>query len=215
MKSNKCIKIGMVLFVFILISHITAFGVGSIYHKDKPLKISAGESKEIIFNFQNPIGNDITTRPIITEGSEIIQFIDSSDFLVPVGSSIDFIAKVVIPNDVEAGTTIPVELTFTTVESKVDGQTLGFGSSVGRNFDVIIVPTDEELALLSLEEERGLKAYGNWAIFIGIVILVLIIAILNMVNKKKKSGNLNNKNKIKKNKNLDKEKNNKLSKEKK
>lgn len=195
MKSKINIKISLILFVFILISQITAFGVGSAYHKDNPLKISAGETKEIIFNFQNPSGADITTRPAISVGSEILQFKDSNDFLVSVGSSVDFIAIVTIPNDALLGTTYPIELTFTTVETTVQGQTLGFGSSVGRKFDVIIVPSAEDIAKIKAEadaEKKRSKIIGKLPL-IGIVILILIIVILVLVKKKKENKNVKKK----------------------
>lgn len=164
-------------------SFVSAFGIGSAYYKENPLEISAGETKEIIFNLQNGPGpEDITARASITKGSEIMT-IDSNDIFVPVGGSVDVKASVNIPIDAKIGDIYPVEIAFITV-TKAGAGTFGFGSSVERSFNVVIVPTAEERARLAEQ-----KPISSWIIYliIGIVIIILIIlAILFRLKKKKR-----------------------------
>jgi len=186
-KKEAIEKLGIVSLILIISiilesSFVSAFGIGSAYYKENPLEISAGETKEIIFNLQNGPGpEDITTRASITKGSEIIT-IDSGDIFVPVGGSVDVKASVNIPNDAKIGDIYPVEVAFITV-TKAGAGTFGFGSSVGRSFNIIIVPTAEERAKLAEQ-----KPISSWIIYliIGIVIIILIIlAILFRLKKKK------------------------------
>lgn len=186
MKINKLYQqIGILLIVIILTSSfVSAFGVGSAYYKENPLKISAGETKEIIFNLQNGPGpQDITAKPSITKGAEILELIDSENVLVSVGGAVDIKVKVNIPNDAKIGEVYPVEVTFTTVSTEAGA--FGLVSSVSRNFDVIIVPTPEEI---SREEARlaEQKPIPLWIIGLIILIAILIILVIWFILKKKK-----------------------------
>jgi len=186
MKINKKYQqIGILLLTIILLTNfISAFGVGAPYYKENPLKLPAGGSMEVIFNLQNGPGpDDITARPSIVQGSEILELIDSKDISVPVGSSIDVITKVTIPNDAEIGTVYPVEISFTTITG-IRAGSFSFGGSVGRKFDVIIVLSEEEKA--KLETQKQMISYALYTI-IGIIILVVIIwLVLKKRFKKKK-----------------------------
>jgi len=190
MITNKyCQRIGILtLFIILLSSYVSAFGVGSAYHKEYPLKISPGETKEVIFNLQNPVGTDITARPSLTKGSEIMQLTDSKDIAVPVGSSIDVKAMVSIPSDTKIGDIYPVEITFTTVTRSESGA-FALGSSVGRDFNVIIVPTPKEEK--KLEEEKAKlteqkPGVSGTTYIIGALILIAIILAILFITKKKK-----------------------------
>lgn len=183
-KTKKLLAISLILIISVIFgsSFVSAFGIGSAYHKDNPLKLSPGETKEIIFNLQNMPGPEsITVRPSIRKGSEILELINTQDILVAVGNSIDVIAKVTVPNNAKIGDVYPVEVTFTAVTAGNAG-TFGLGSSVGRNFDVIIVPTEEETAKLAEQ-----KQISSWRIYliIGIVILILAISAILFRLKKK------------------------------
>src|SRR4030042_59306 len=142
MKVNKIYQqISITLIVIILFSSfVSAFGVGAAYYKENPLKISAGETKEIIFNLKNGPGpEDIIASSSITQGSGILELIDSENVLVPVGGSVNIRTKITIPNDAKIGDTYPIEMTFKTVSGGAG--TFGLSSSVSRGFDVIIVST--------------------------------------------------------------------------
>lgn len=185
--------------IILVVGYASAFGVGSRYTEDNPLELNKGGFIEIKFNFQNPQGNDLTFRPNIVESSGVITFINTEDVFLRVGDSVNVRANVVVPADAEVGDVYPIKLTFTTV-SAGEGGTLGLGSSVGRNFDLIIVPTAEELALLAPEGEEIAKGYGSKWVIIGVVILILVIVFLFLMMKKKKTGNIKKVSDIKKKK---------------
>lgn len=184
MKTNKYTYLIGISLVFILLlsSYVMAFGVGSAYHKDHPLELSIGETKEIIFNLQNPVGEDTMVKPSITKGSEILELIDPSDISVPVGASIDVKVKVSIPLNAKIGDIYPVEISFTTITESESGS-FGFGSSVGRNFDVIVIPTAEEIAKLAKEVSET----KTFSLLIVIAIVILIIIIISIILKKIKT----------------------------
>ena len=151
-----------------------------MYHEDHPLQLSPGETREVIFNVQNMPGpENITVTPSVGQGIEILE-IDSTKIFVPVGSSVEIKATVNIPIDAEIGDTYPVQITFTTaIESEAGG--FGFGSSIGRNFDVIIVPTAEERAKLAEQ-----KPMASWIIYLIAGIVILIILIIWLILRKRK-----------------------------
>lgn len=174
LKNTKGIGISLLL-VILISGYVLAFGVGCAYHSNNPLEISAGESKEVIFNLQNMPGpEDLTVKPSIEKGSEIAELIDTGNIIVPVGGSVDVKAIIRIPSNAQIGDTYPIRITFTTVEETEPG-VFGFGSSVGKSFNAIIVPTQEEKASLTQTSEGApLWIY----LIIGIMVLAgIIIAI--------------------------------------
>ncbi len=184
MKTNKTyIETGiLIVFIILLTSYVSAFGIGCAYYREHPLEISPGETKDIIFNLQNMPGpEDITARGSITKGSEILELIDSGDIFIPVRGSIDVKARVSIPVDAKIGDIYPIEITFTAVTESETG-TFGFGSSVGRGFDVIVVPTAEERARLAEQ-----KPITSWIIYLIIGIAILIILVIWFIKKRKTS----------------------------
>jgi hypothetical protein len=182
-KNKKIEKISLILITLFLISGVSAFGVGCAYHKDNPLKISAGETKEIVFNLQNMPGpNDLIVKSEISKGSEIIEIPLRNDVLVPVGGSVDITALVKIPSDSKIGNVYPVEVTFTTAKENTAGG-FGLGSSVKRNFDVIIVQKEEQLKIAEEEKPSQTKI----VIYSLFGVILLIVLILFIISRKKKN----------------------------
>ena len=184
--NKKYIGIGILtMFSILLIGSISAFGVGCAYHKDHPLEMSPGESKEIIFNLQNMAGGgDVTVKSSIDGDLRIIELIDTGEVFIPFMGEANIIAKVTIPVDAETGDVYPIKAIFTTVTESESGS-FGFGSSVGRNFDIVIVPTAEELAKLEKQKERfdSLIPYLTAAsIFLVIVMIIWLIKKKKRIN---------------------------------
>ena len=184
MKINKKnISIGIsIIFIIFFISCISAFGLGCAYHKDYPLRMTAGETKEIIFNLQNMVGTEtIVASPSITKGSEILEFVDSGEITVSVKGSVDVKAIVDIPQDAKIEDIYPIEVAFTTI-TKTSAGAFGFGSSVGRGFNVIIIPTTEQK--IKLEKQKQINSLIKY-LAIAIAILIIIILIVWKLIKKK------------------------------
>ena len=185
MKINKIYQqTGILLLAVILLTNfVSAFGVGAAYYNENPLLISAGESIEVVFNLQNGPGpDDITARTNLVKGSEILKLTDTGDILVAVGASIDIITEITIPNDAKVGDVYPIEIEFTTVTESGAGN-FGLGGSVGRKFDVIIVPSEEQKA--KAEKQKMIFSYLAYLI-IGIIIIVIIIRFVFKKKFKKK-----------------------------
>jgi hypothetical protein len=181
--NKKYFKIGIfVMFSLLFINSISSFGVGSAYHKDHPLEISPGESKEIIFNLQNMAGSsDVMVESTIEGNEEIIKLINNEKVFIPLGKEENIIAKVTIPFDAKIGDVYPIKLTFTTV-TESDSGSFGFGSSVGRSFEIIVVPTLEEKARLE-EKKKQIKFFIPY--LLGVIILLAIVIIIWFIKKKK------------------------------
>lgn len=165
----------LIALIFLLSSYVSAFGIGSAYHKDHPLELSPGQTTDITFNLQNMAGSEsISAKATIEKGSEIMSLVEASDiYVVPIGGSIDVTARVTIPSSAKAGDVYPVAISFTTV-TKSESGAFGFGSSVGRTFDVIVASPKEEA---SLSEEKPSISWSTY-IIAGIVVVILIAVIL-------------------------------------
>ncbi|MBR9701456.1 hypothetical protein GOV13_00875 [Candidatus Pacearchaeota archaeon] len=172
MKNKYLIQTGIIITILILfISCISAFGIGSAYYKENPLKLSAGETKDVKFNLQNMAGSEgIIAKASISQGAEIMGLIDPQEtYSIPLGGSLDVMASVSIPTNAKSGDTYPVKITFTTV-TESDSGVFGFGGSVGREFDVIVIPTTEESARLAAQKNIP----WNY-IIIGLIALIILI----------------------------------------
>ena len=165
----------------LLINFISAFGVGSAYYKENPLQLSAGETVEIIFNLQNMAGSEtISAKASIITGADIIELVDKENiYSVPVGGSVDVRAKATAPADAKIGDIYPIDIEFTTLTEKQPG-VFGFGSGVGRVFDVVIIPSQEQKA--KIEQQKTLV---SWIVYL-IIAIILIIGILWLILKFRK-----------------------------
>jgi len=165
------VRIGILMIsVILLVNFVSAFGVGSVYHSEHPLELPRGGTADVKFNLQNMAGGkNITARPNLLSGSEVMVLESSEDVSLPLGASVDVIGRVTIPVDAEVGDIYPIQVTFTTVTESDSGE-FGFGSSVGRGFDVIVVYSAEELAMM---EEKSTN-YGLY-LTIGLIILIVVV----------------------------------------
>lgn len=173
------IALNIVISLVLLTSLISAFGLGCAYHKNHPLELSPGQTKEVILNLQNMAGDkNVTTKPNIKKGSEIITLEDESDVFVPLGASIDVKATATVPEDAMIGDTYEIEVEFTTITVGESGK-LGLGASVGRVFNVVVVPVQEEV-ITTEPKEITTETY------ITIAIIALIIFLIIWFTRKKK-----------------------------
>lgn len=177
MRLNKkfATRILTVVLILTLSNYVYAFSVGSAYHKDNPLKISPGESIDIQFSLQNMAGSEnISTKVNILQSSELIELIDPDEtYLIPVGGEKIVNARVTLPPDAEIGKIYPVEIEFSTITEKKKG-TFGFGSAVGRKFNIIVTQPEEA----KLAEE---KTPVTPALIITLLVAIIIIAIVTTV----------------------------------
>ncbi len=95
---TKSIKIFELTILVLLISivSISAFGVGCVYSNENPLKLSPGESSEVLINLQND--KEIQLKASILEGADIAKFLEVSDvYSVPNNGWVNAKLKISVP----------------------------------------------------------------------------------------------------------------------
>jgi hypothetical protein len=160
------------LLALILLPLISAFGVSNFYYGNNPLRMDAGETKEITFLLQNIVGNqDFTARAEISEGQEIARINDSGVYQVPLGTQ-DVPVKVVvsIPKKDKAGKKYTIKLGITAIPKNEEG-TISLSQGTGA-----IVPV----------EITG-KESKYFYIIISLAVLAIIIVIIILYIKHRKS----------------------------
>lgn len=186
MESNKKITTGILTIIFILITinSVSAFSVGSAYHKNNPLQLSPGESTIISFSLQNMAGDeDITAKANILQGNEFMKIINSSNiYEIPLGGEKIVSVRVTIPPGTRIGETYKAELEFSTITENKKG-TFGFGSAVGRKFDIIVASPGDG----NLPEEKS-----RTGILIVLVVLILLATAIIVILKKRKNKRFKN-----------------------
>lgn len=128
------------IFIFLLVlSNVSAFGIGFAYHENNPLKISAGETRDIEMSLQNMAGpEEVNLKSRIIKGGEIIKLIDESDiYSIPVGGEKMANFQISIPEGTKEDL-YSIEVEFITVSQNEEG-TFNLGSSVGKNFEVYVI----------------------------------------------------------------------------
>ena len=175
MKQRNMIYKGILTIVatIILFSfNINAFAVSSQYYGGNPMYLQPGETTNIKLMLQNQAGaRDVIIKMSITEGSDVIEPVESNDVLtVPKGNKIDVNFIVTAPSSAKKGDTFPISIEFTTVTSS-EGP-IALGGSIGKGFNLVIgEPSDFEVR----ETKFPLTAlYVITAIILGIITLIII-----------------------------------------
>lgn len=186
MKINKKLGAGIFVGVFILFlsSYVYAFGISSAYHKEHPLSLAPGETKDIAFTLQNLAGSqDVDVKANIIKGEGILELVGPTEvFTIPVGTKSGFIVRVTMPSNARVGDIYSVEVGANTVTQSESG-TFGFGSSVGRQFDVIVAsPTPEEVAL---PEEKPETKTSTIILAIAVIAVLIVLTILLIRRRRK------------------------------
>ncbi len=167
-----------ILAVVLLSSIVSAFSLGCLYHSEKPLELSPGETKEVFISLQASAGAETTVRGNIIKGSQILRFKDPSDtYVIPAGGEKGVYLIATMPSIAQPGDTYGAEVSFTTVtESSTGSFTLG--SSIVRKFDVVATP--------KITEELPEEKIGITLILIILIVVVIIIIIIVLLLKRKK-----------------------------
>lgn len=177
-KSIRFVTLALVLLVSIV--SISAFGVGCVYSNENPLKLSPGESSEVLINLQND--NAIQLKAIILKGADIAEFLDASDvYSVPANGGINARLKISIPANANIGEEKMVTLNFQQISGAQAG-TVGFNTAIEKSFKVFVVEKPAPVA------EETPAAEGISAIWwvLCIIVIIALIAIIWFVIKSRK-----------------------------
>lgn len=168
--------------VILLSSLISAFAVSTKYYPGYPLKMMPGDSKDVQIILQNR-GNteDVSVRAEVSAGSDIMNLLDEDKiYTIPAGGKLEVDMIINVPLEAIPDTEYPMNIKFTTITSSEEGQTMGFGQSIGQNFQVLVVETFD--APIQEAPEEGAKS--TIYIIIGIVLVLAIIAVFSIRKKK-------------------------------
>jgi hypothetical protein len=169
-----------IMLVILLGSYVSAFSLGCLYHKDNPLRISPGQTADIPVSLQASTGGDLTVVGKILEGEEVMTFTDpSSAYLIPAGGEIKSNLRVSIPSNAAVGQVYSLKIGFSTESESAPGS-FGFGSSIVRSFNAIVIPAVEQ----ELPEEK--MDYSIILLIAAIIIVIIVIIILTRRKKKRK-----------------------------
>ena len=189
------------MLVVLLVSTSGVFaGISSPYwggSNPNPLKLHAGETKDVFFNLQNCPSmaancakKDDVLMAALMEGSEIAQITSGEKYTVPYGTADSYITvKVTIPEDANVGDSYTVKFSVNTVSEEGTGTVqLGVGYYV--DFPVQVIggavepePTPAETG----GDESGKNKIFFWTlggVFV-IVIIIIIVLIIWLSNKKR------------------------------
>jgi hypothetical protein len=187
MKINKKIlNVGVIfLAALAMLNHITAFGVGSEFWEQNPLKMYPGEERTITLVLQNMAGTeDVNAKGSILEGAEIAKISDPVDkYLVPGGEKTEVGLKIKIPYDVPIGSAYNIQLDFVTIPSE-EADVLGFSNSIEKNIPVTVV--DKVIQPETEEATKERSSSGIIGLIVGVMALIAIIVVL-MAKKKQET----------------------------
>ena len=184
------------------ISIVTAYGVTAPYWKENPLRMKAGETRNIELLLQNMVGNeDIILRASILEGEEIATLIDKNlDYKVPFGErELKVKLEIKTPPDAQVNQEYIIHLFFKQVSEK-EGGMLELATGVEKIIPVIIEeaqpttpqaqqaesqqPETTPQAPQKTSEPSAISLIG-W-IIAGTIILIIIIIIIKHKKKPKR-----------------------------
>jgi len=187
MKNKISLGIGILLLAVMLSSFVSAFAVSSVYYDENPLKMHAGQTREITFLVQNR-GEDVNLVVTLEKGSEIMEMINVEPeeiYFIPLGENKEVTARVTVSEDASIGETYPIQVQFLGKEDPAGG--FGFQSSITKKFNVEvvekIVPVPEEPELADVAP--GIPGY-IYILAIVVIVIIVIIVIIIFIKKKKK-----------------------------
>ena len=175
MKNKNLIVLCSFLLVFtFMINFSSAFAVSSKYWEENPLTIYPGETKDFFVILQNLAGDsNISVQGFVTEGEDIVHFIDGSlVYEVPLGSKLQVNLRVSVPEDTLINDLYTVKIEFKTIENPESGQ-FGFGAGVEREIPILVVAP-----------EKPIRNFADYQWIVYVVIIVMLALILFFVVKR-------------------------------
>jgi len=182
-------RVGIILSVLAAVlmlsfMQVSAFGITSMYWKERPLELKPGQVAEVTLELQNMVGNEtVTLNGTLMSGSEIAEITDASTVYVvpPQTKNVLVHLKITIPENAPLEKEYTIGVSF--LEIKTGGQGVAIGSEIEKSFPVIVrIPAS---APASTPVSQGTSA---WLVILIIVIVIIIVLVILMLikNAKKK-----------------------------
>lgn len=192
MKISK-ILIGIV-FLLLVAQLVSAFGISSMYHKNNPLLMLPGETREIALGLQNMVGGEdlLFKVEVIGEVAEIID--PSKEYLVPFGNSNTPVnIRISIPEDTPFGQTKTISVSVKTIPSK-DGEMLQMNAGLVKKVPIQIGPgssleSPKSSPELPKKEAPPVKKFSlGLVVFLSMTVLAAIAITLIVIKRRKRVG---------------------------
>jgi len=173
----KKIIAALLLFAFISLSVVTAFGVSSPYWKGNPLIMKPGETKIVELNLQNMVGNeDVKLKATIIEGEDIATLTQDTFLVKAQTSDTKVPLKITIPKNMK-NESREVKVEFKSVAPS-KSKAVEMRAAMITNFDVIVV--SEPL----ITEKKAITK--TIIAIIGLIIILFVIYIIIRAKKRSK-----------------------------
>jgi len=170
-------------FLIILInsSFITALAIVSDYHKESPLIVNLGESKDIQFvRIQNPGEKNLVLKIEILQGQDIIklQHENLDEFIVPAQTYTTPVNMIVsLPEKSE--TEHIIELKFTDITPSDESGTVSFSKSLRKEIKIVSKKeTAEPLAEITEQKPFLKNRFGSFIWWLLIIVLFSAIVLV-------------------------------------
>ena len=162
------------LFIIVLTSLVSAFGVASEYYPGHPLVLAKGETKIVNLNLQNMVGDqDINIRGYIVQGSELASM-SQTDYLVMAQSADTMVPiTITIPKDAQAGQTTKIIVGFATMNTGNSGM-VSLDTAVETSFEVNVSAETAKVPLALY-------------LTLGIIALLILVIVVLLGRKKTRS----------------------------
>ncbi len=164
---------------------VSAFGITSMYWKERPLELKPGEIRDVTLELQNMVGTDaITLEGKMVSGGDIAKITDENlTYYVPAGSKDVLVhLTITVPGDAPLGTEYNIGVSF--LEVTRGGQGVAMGSEIEKYFPVIVrLPEVPEATPVAGEK---MSAWLIVLIIVIVIIIALVILLLIKQTKKKK-----------------------------
>ncbi len=170
------------IFFFIMGGFVSASGIATPYHDDRPLRMAAGETKVVTLVLQNNVGTeDLSFSVELTKGREVASLLGGEQiYSVPLGVvDVPVEVEVSLPEGAEIGQVYKVELTLKEISPGQGFVQLAVGFVTG--FPVEVVSFDN-----SAVRNDPITPGFPWAILIIVVLLAIIILVFLLKHKPRK-----------------------------
>lgn len=166
-KNKSFIIITCLLLSILISSNALAWGIGTTYSDNHPLKVYPGDTREVYFLLRGDSDKDNIVDVIITQGGDISKLDYEREYLIPKNSGTYINITLEIPQDMEAGTIRKIEIKATSKEAGTG--TLGLRKSIRKSFPVEIV-------------ERPKREIG--LIWLGLILLMVLGVAIAIIKRK-------------------------------
>ncbi|MFH1327211.1 MAG: hypothetical protein ABIH59_03740 [archaeon] len=189
MKINKTNSIKILILAIILIfvsGNVLAFAVSSEYWEEKPVRMSPGETREIMLTLQNMPGpSDISAIGEILAGGDIAELTKKDrTYFVAFGGKTEVFIKINIPKETSIGDDYEIQLAFTTISTE-QANTMGFGQSIEKKIPIVIVE-EEKSTMTGNVISGGIRKTGVTILIILAAVALVLFFVLKKKNKLKK-----------------------------